>query len=134
MKKQTTSKIGAPSVFDGLTPEIACMAVAAGVTTGIIDFLSADVVAGGTLILIFTFLLGLKLPRLAWLWAVIIGGLVPIVWQIALAYGHMPADPFSDAASASIAIGPAIVGAYFGALSRHIGGHINDARTARAKR
>lgn len=134
MKKRMTSKIAVTNVFDGLTAEIVAMAVTAGVTTGIIDFLSEDVVPGGTLILIFTFLLGLRLPRLAWLWAVIIGGTVPVVWHVGLSSGFFPADAFASPVAAAIAIGPAIVGAYLGALSRHIGDHLREVAQMKSKR
>ncbi len=120
-------------MFAGMTAETAAMAALAGTTTGMIDFLSVDVVSGGTFILLFTFLLGLKLPRLAWLWAIVIGGAVPVVWYAGIAFGFTPADAFAPPVAASIAIGPAIVGAYFGALTRHVGDHVRDFRAEKKK-
>lgn len=120
MKKAGSENEFLRRMFAGAKPEMFGLAFLAGVITGIIDFFSMDVAPAGMFILLFTTLLGYRLPRLAWLWAIIVGGTAPIVWLILTAFGFYPMDVFSSAATACLAIGPAIVGAYFGALTRHV--------------
>jgi hypothetical protein len=128
MKREKRRKV--PGMFDGGDVSTYALAAAAGVVTGIVDFLSADVVPAGTLILIFTFLLGIRLPRLAWLWALLVGGMVPLVWMVAGVSGDAMTHAYfsTGAADSCIIIGPAIVGAYLGAVTRHVLDHVRAAR------
>jgi hypothetical protein len=72
-------------------------------------------------ILMVTFSLGFLVPRRAWLWAIITGVCLPAGYLLARTVGYLPAAPPEPGWYASIiAIIPAFIGAYLGALARVI--------------
>ncbi len=69
-------------------------------------------------ILLVTFILGFLLPRRAWLWATIMGSSITVGYLIARTVGHFPVNPVEPGwYAAFIALIPAFIGAYAGALS-----------------
>jgi hypothetical protein len=72
-------------------------------------------------ILVVTFLTGLIVPGKAWLWALIVTFCLPGVYLIATRLGYKPTSPPSPVWYASLlALIPAFIGAYFGALGKVI--------------
>jgi hypothetical protein len=95
------------------------LAFAGGIFTGWVDFNNDEVQAAVLVILAVTFLLGMILPRRAWLWAIIVALCLPGVYLIAVGLGYQPVSPPSPGWYASlIALIPAFIGAYTGALAR----------------
>jgi hypothetical protein len=89
--------------------------------TGWVDFNNDEPQAAVLVIVFTTGLLGMLLPRRAWLWAIIVGLGVPAVYLAARALGYQPTSPPSPGWYASlIALIPAFIGAYAGALARLI--------------
>jgi hypothetical protein len=96
-----------------------CIALAGGVFAGWVDFNNDEVQAAVLVILAVTFLTGLITPRKAWLWAVIVALCLPGVYLIATQLGYQPVSPPNPVWYASLlALIPAFIGAYSGALSR----------------
>lgn len=72
-------------------------------------------------ILVVTFLTGMILPGKAWLWAIIVALCLPGVYLLASGLGYQPKSPASPGWYASLlALIPAFIGAYTGALGRII--------------
>jgi hypothetical protein len=95
------------------------LAFAGGIFAGWVDFYNDEVQATVMVILVMTFLLGLIEPRKAWLWAIIVALCVPGVYLVAHALGYQPVSPPSPGWYGSlIALIPAFIGAYAGALGR----------------
>jgi uncharacterized membrane protein YjjB (DUF3815 family) len=93
--------------------------LAGGLFTGWIDFNNDEPQAAVLLILPLTFLLGLTLPRKAWLWAIIVACCLPSVYFLATTLGYQPVSPPSPGWYASfLALIPAFMGAYTGVLAR----------------
>jgi hypothetical protein len=94
-------------------------ALAGGAFAGWVDFNNDEPQAAVLVILVVTFLLGLIRPRKAWLWAIIVALCLPGVYLLASGLGYQPVSPPSPGWYASIiALIPAFIGAYSGALSR----------------
>jgi hypothetical protein len=97
------------------------LAFAGGVFAGWVDFNNDEPQAAVLVILLVTFLTGLITPRKAWLWAIIIALCLPGVYLLASGLGYQPVSPPSPGWYASlIALIPAFIGAYSGALVRVI--------------
>jgi hypothetical protein len=94
-------------------------AVCGAIFAGWVDFNNDEPQAAAMLILVVTFLLGLVLPKRAWLWAIIVALGLPGVYFFALHFCYLPVSPPSPGWYASLlALIPAFIGAYAGALSR----------------
>ena len=97
------------------------LAFAGGIFAGWVDFNNDEVQATVLVILVGTFLLGLILPKRAWLWAVIVALCVPGMYLLLRASGYLPKSPPSPAWYGSLlGLIPAFIGAYVGALGRVI--------------
>jgi len=95
------------------------IAIAGAAFAGWVDFNNDEPQAAVLVILVWTVLLGMLLPKRAWLWAIILGLGVPAVYLAARAMGFQPASPPSPSWYASlIALIPAFIGAYAGAVGR----------------
>jgi hypothetical protein len=97
------------------------LALTGGIFAGWVDFNNNEPQAAVLVILMATFLLGLIEPRLAWLWAIIVALSLPSVYLVATNLGYQPVSPPSPGWYASLlALIPAFIGAYSGALGRVI--------------
>jgi hypothetical protein len=97
------------------------IALAGGIFAGWVDFNNDEPQAAVLVILVITLLLGLIQPRLAWLWAIIVALSLPAVYLVATNLGYQPVSPPSPGWYASLlALIPAFIGAYAGALGRVI--------------
>jgi hypothetical protein len=97
------------------------LALCGGIFAGWVDFNNDEVQATVLVILVMTFLLGLILPTRAWLWAIIVALCVPGVYLFLHASGFQPKSPPSPGWYGSLlALIPAFMGAYAGALGRVI--------------
>ena len=97
------------------------LALSGGIFAGWVDFNNDEPQAAVLVILVVTFLLGLILPRKAWLWAIIVALCIPGMYLFARSLGYQPVSPPSPGWYASLlALIPAFVGAYAGALGRVI--------------
>jgi hypothetical protein len=97
------------------------LALAGGIFAGWVDFNNDEPQASVLVILVVTFLLGLILPRKAWLWAIIVALCLPGVYLFASSLGYQPISPPSPGWYASLlALIPAFIVAYAGALGRVI--------------
>ncbi len=95
------------------------LALAGGIFAGWVDFNNDEPQAAVLVILIVTFLLGLFRPKLAWLSAIIVALCLPGVYLVATRLGYRPVSPPSPGWYASLlALIPAFIGAYAGALCR----------------
>ncbi|MFZ2097007.1 MAG: hypothetical protein WAV05_10250 [Anaerolineales bacterium] len=97
------------------------LAITGGLFAGWVDFNNDEPQAAVLVILALIFPLGLLLPRKAWLWALIVGLCLPGIYLLAPGLGYQPVSPPSPGWYASIlALIPAFMGAYAGALTRLI--------------
>jgi hypothetical protein len=97
------------------------LALAGGIFAWWVDSRNNEPQAAVFLILMVTFLLGLLVPHRAWLWAIITGVCLPVGYLLARAVGYLPTTPLEPGWYASIiALIPAFIGAYLGALARVI--------------
>jgi hypothetical protein len=95
------------------------LAFAGGIFTGWVDFNNDEVQAAVLVILVVTFLAGSILPGKAWLWATIVALCLPGVYWIATQLGYQPVSlPNPGWYASLIALIPAFIGAYSGALAR----------------
>ena len=95
------------------------IALNAGIFAGWVDFNNDEPQAAVLVILVVTFLLGSLQPRLAWLWAMIVALCLPAVYLVATNLGYQPVSPPSPGLYATLlALIPAFIGAYAGALGR----------------
>jgi hypothetical protein len=95
------------------------LALAGGIFAWWVDSRNDESQAAVLVILMVTFLLGFLLPARAWLWALITGACLPIGYLLARTVGYLPASPVEPGWYASfIALIPAFIGAYGGALAR----------------
>ncbi len=98
-----------------------CITFAGGIFAGWVDFNNDEVQAAVLVILVVTFLTGMIAPRKAWLWAVIVALCLPGIYLMATQLGYLPVSPPNPVWYASLlALIPAFIGAYSGALSRVI--------------
>jgi len=97
------------------------LAFAGGIFTGWVDFNNDEPQAAVLVILMATVLLGLILPGKAWLWAIVVAVCLPGVYLLATSLGYQPVSAPSPGWYASLlALIPAFIGAYVGALGRVI--------------
>jgi hypothetical protein len=97
------------------------LALCGAIFTGGVDFNNDEPQASALLILVVTFLVGLILPKKAWLWAIIVALGIPGVYLCARAMGYQPVSPPSPGWYASLlALIPAFIGVYAGALGRMV--------------
>jgi hypothetical protein len=95
------------------------LAFAGGILAWRIDSRNDEPQAAVLVILVVTFLLGFLLPRRAWLWAAIVGLCLPLGYLVSRSVGFLPQNPVEPGWYASaIALIPAFIGAYAGALGR----------------
>jgi hypothetical protein len=95
------------------------LALAGGIFAWWVDSRNDEPQAAVLVILMTTFILGLLVPRRAWLWAIVVGLCLPLGYLLARSVGYLPATPVEPGWYASIiALIPAFIGAYGGALSR----------------
>ncbi len=96
-------------------------ALCGAVFAGWVDFHNDEPQAAVLLILVITALLGFILPRYAWLWAILVALGIPAMYFVLTALGYQPISPPSPGWYASLlALIPAFIGAYAGALGRVI--------------
>ncbi len=97
------------------------LAFLGGIFAGWVDFNNDEPQAAVMVILLVTFGLGFALPRKEWLWAVIVAVCLPGVYLFVRSQGYQPKSPPSPVWYASLlAIIPAMLGAYAGAIGRVI--------------
>jgi hypothetical protein len=95
------------------------LALAGGIFAWWVDSRNDEPQAAVLVILMTTFILGLLVPRRAWLWAIIVGLCLPLGYLLASSMGYLPVTPVEPGWYASIiALIPAFIGAYGGALAR----------------
>ncbi len=95
------------------------IAIFGAALTGWVDFHNDEPQAAVLVILIITALLGWLVPGKAWLWAVIVAIGIPGMYFLLRAQGLQPVSPPSPGWYASLlALIPAFIGAYTGALGR----------------
>lgn len=88
---------------------------------GRVDFNNDEPQAAVLVILAVTFALGVLQPGKAWLWAIIVASGLPGVYLSASALRYQPVSPPSPVWYASLlALIPAFIGAYAGAIGRLI--------------
>ena len=97
------------------------LSLCGGAFTGWVDFNNDEPQAAVLVILVVTFLLGLIIPKRAWLWAIIVALGLPAVYLFLRSLGYQPVSPPSPAWYASLlGLIPAFIGAYTGSLARTI--------------
>src|SRR4030042_3878195 len=97
------------------------LALTGGIFAGWVDFNNDEPQAAVLVILVVTCILGRIQPRKAWLWAIIVALSLPAVYLFARSLGYQPFSPPSPGWYASLlALIPAFIGAYAGALGRVI--------------
>lgn len=97
------------------------LAILGALFAGWVDFNNDEPQAAVLVILLTTSLLGLILPPRAWLWALIVALGIPAVYLTARALGYQPVSLPSPGWYASLlALIPAFIGAYAGALGRFV--------------
>lgn len=103
------------------------LALTAGLLIGYIDLHNNEVWAALILLLPVSFIFGLLAPHRAWQWALLVGVGLPLAYLIALLAGAtLPCHPGFECPTLDtittlqtfIALAPAFVGAYSGALLR----------------
>ena len=90
-----------------------------GIVIALFDLRASEVQLPAFLLLTFGFFAGFAQPRRAWLWGLMLGVWVPIFGFIALGVGLAPYYPQQQFGS-FIAIVPAFIGSYGGALVKRI--------------
>ncbi len=97
------------------------LALAGGILAWWVDSRNDEPQAAVLVILMVTFVLGFLVPRKAWLWAIITGFCLPLGYLLASTVGYLPTTPVEPGWYASaLALIPAFIGAYLGALARVI--------------
>jgi hypothetical protein len=95
------------------------LSLVGGIFAWWVDSRNDEPQAAVLVILMVTFLAGLLVPSRAWLWAIITGVCLPVGYLLARALGYLSAAPLEPGWYASaIALIPAFIGAYLGALAR----------------
>ena len=99
----------------------AILALAGGSFAWWVDSMNDEPQAAVLVILVATFVLGLLVPRRAWLWALITGLCLPLGYLFSRKLGYLPINPVEPGwYAAGLALIPAFIGAYAGALARVI--------------
>lgn len=97
------------------------LALVGGIFAWWVDSRNDEPQAAVLVILMATFVLGFVVPRRAWLWATVVGVCIPIGYLLARMLGYLLPAPLEPGWYASIiALIPAFIGAYAGALGRLI--------------
>lgn len=97
------------------------ISLAGGLFAWWIDSRNDEPQAAVLVILVVTFVVGFLLPKRAWLWATIVGLCLPLGYLIGRSTGYLPQIPVEPGWYASvIALIPAFIGAYVGALGRTV--------------
>ena len=95
------------------------LSLAGGIFAWWVDSRNDEPQAAVLVILMVTFMIGFLLPRRAWLWALIVGICIPLGYLLTRTLGYLPVNPVDPGWYASlIALIPAFIGAYIGALAR----------------
>jgi hypothetical protein len=94
-------------------------AVLCGVIAGYCDLHTDEVIAAAFLILVFTFILGFLDPGKAWLYSLIIGSSILVTYALAGPLNIVPKDTNVKITETLIALIPAFIGGYTGALTRY---------------
>lgn len=95
------------------------LALAGGIFAWWVNSRNDEPQAAVLVILMVTFLLGFLVPARAWLWALVTGACLPVGYLLARSVGYLPVIPVEPGWYASfIALIPAFIGAYGGALAR----------------
>jgi hypothetical protein len=99
----------------------AAIAFAAGATTAFVDTHSREVQLPAAMLLLFAAALGLARPRLAWVWAILIGGWLPLAAFTGV-FGPAtgPGDNSPGHVGYLLPIAIAMIGAYAGAGAAHV--------------
>jgi hypothetical protein len=95
------------------------LAIAAGALVGYIDLGASEVFVPAGMILVFTFVLGMLAPRLAWLWGIVVGLGVPVMHGIIAIRGQAQPYPF-DWSGVFLPIMFGLAGAYAGWFVRRV--------------
>ncbi|CAN5566980.1 hypothetical protein BH10BAC5_BH10BAC5_12910 [soil metagenome] len=96
------------------------LTILAMVCISFVDFNSDEVQSAALLIVIFSFVAGFFDSKNAWAYAISIGSSIFLGNLFFKAAGMYPKDPNINIASTYIALIPAFIGAYLGALARYI--------------
>ncbi len=95
------------------------LSLVSGIVAWRVDSRNDEPQAAVLVILVTTFIVGFILPQRAWLWAIIVGVSLPLGYFFARSVGYLPSAPVEPGWYASIiALIPAFIGAYAGALGR----------------
>jgi hypothetical protein len=99
----------------------AIISLAGGCFAWWVDTNNDEPQAAVLVILVVTFTVGFLIPHRAWLWAVIVGLCIPLGYLLAQSLGYLPLTLPEPAWYGSlIALIPAFIGAYIGALGRAV--------------
>ncbi len=102
-----------------------CLSVLFAGFTGWADFNNTEPQAAVLFLLVFGFILGAIHPKRAWVWGIILGLSICIVYFVALGLGFQPNEPPEPGWYASlIARVPAFLGTYSGVFSRKLFGTV----------
>lgn len=94
-------------------------AVIGGFLAGAVDFNNDEPQAAVIVVVVFAGALGFARPKYAWLWAIIVGLGIPLVYLIATALGYPSRSvPEPGWYASLIALIPAFISAYGGVLLR----------------
>ena len=97
------------------------LAFAGGAFAGWVDFNNDEPQAAALMVMAVTFLVGFLLPRRAWLWAIIVALCLPGMYLLLRGLGYQPMSlPEPGFYASLLALVPAFIGAYWGALLRAI--------------
>jgi cyanate permease len=97
------------------------LAVIGAILAGAVDFNNDEPQAAVIVIVVFAGLSGFIQPKRAWLWAIIVGLGIPLIYLIATALGYHSRSVAEPGWYASlIALIPAFISAYCGALLRKV--------------
>jgi hypothetical protein len=106
---------------------IIALTVIFSLAIGYVNIHANEVQAPVLTILVLTFLLGCLDPRRAWLWAICLGGAVPLSYALAPIFGYLvPYPPDPNIFASFIALIPAFIGAYAGVLARRVAFSASD--------
>jgi len=101
------------------------LAFAGGAFAGWVDFNNDEPQAAALVVMAVTFLVGFLLPRRAWLWAIIVALCMPGMYLLLRGLGYQPVSvPEPGFYASLLALIPAFIGAYWGALMRVISNNV----------
>lgn len=95
------------------------LSLAGGIFAWWVDSRNDEPQAAVLVVLVVTFIVGFLLPKRAWLWAIIVGLCLPLGYLFTQSLGILPQTPVEPGwYAAALALIPAFIGAYAGALGR----------------